>query len=132
MNDIKDDFKNHPRAFLLIYDIGVLFLLLLIAILSAVNNPGLFSPLFDPSLNLLAKLPWGMEMFISIWFAMLGAVAVNLKGINDHRQESNKSFHKWDLWYFDRPVSGIVVGIMTYILLQVANLSSPPSLPTLA
>ena len=75
---------------------------------------------------------WEKSMLHSVWFAMLGGVAISYKGIYDHWKHSDWASGGWGLWYVGRPLSGAITGIMTYLLLQVVNPNQTPSLPTLA
>ncbi len=77
------------------------------------------------------KALWLKAVLHGIWFAMLGSVAISLKGVYDHTQPSQWD-EGWLLWYLGRPFTGAIVGAMTYLILQVANTSQPPSIPTLA
>ena len=113
-----NSFQKHPKGYLIGYTLIILCILLVVAYL------------YIESITKLQEQTWRRDVLISIWFALLGTVAINIKGIIDHRKESNKIFHKWDLWYLVRPASGIIVGIMTYALLWAASNHSP-SLPIL-
>jgi hypothetical protein len=77
------------------------------------------------------SVPWLKAALHGIWFAMLGSVAISFKGVYDHTepQEWNEG---WWLWYLGRPLTGAIVGAMTYLLLQVVNPNQPPSIPVLA
>ena len=77
------------------------------------------------------KVPWLKAALHGIWFAVLGSVAISFKGVYDHTQTSQWD-EGWWLWYLGRPLTGAIVGVMTYLLLQVVNPSSPPSIPVLA
>jgi len=74
---------------------------------------------------------WQELAAVSVWFAMLGGVAISFKGIYDHYQRAEWATGGWTLWYLGRPVSGAIVGVMSYVLLRVLN-SNDPLIPTLA
>lgn len=70
---------------------------------------------------------------VSIWFAVLGGVAISFKGVYDHYRRDEWAGGEWDLWYFGRPVSGMIVGVMIYVLLRViSNTNTEPQVPALA
>lgn len=48
----------------------------------------------------------------SIWFAVLGGVALSFRGLYEHPRTSEWAGGSWNLWYLGRPVSGIIVGVM--------------------
>jgi len=70
---------------------------------------------------------WPGYIATSTWFAMLGSVAISYKGVYDHYRLQEWSSGGWDLWYFGRPLSGAIVGIMTYWILKVLNSTEPPT-----
>ena len=71
------------------------------------------------------------DVLTAAWFAMLGGVAISYKGIFDHRGDAQWT-DGWLLWYIGRPFSSFIVGIVTFMLLQVANTKDLPSPPALA
>lgn len=77
------------------------------------------------------SVPWLKAALHGIWFAMLGSVAISFKGVYDHT-EPREWDEGWWLWYLGRPLTGAIVGAMTYLLLQVVNPNQPPSIPVLA
>jgi hypothetical protein len=110
---------------LVIFLYSLLWLILLLAVGAIyLVRPEMIMPLF--------KAEWQKDVLHSIWFAMLGAVAISLKGVYDHFRSDEWPNWEWSLWYLGRPLSGGLVGIMTYVLLQVANPGSAPSIPALA
>lgn len=80
----------------------------------------------------IIKIAWLDKVLISIWFAILGSVSISFKGLADHWQKTNWKSGHWELWYVERPLNGFIVGIVTYITLQVLNTDAQPSTPTLA
>ena len=74
---------------------------------------------------------WERAALQALWFGMLGGAAISLKGIYDHRTQREWE-GGWALWYLGRPVSSALTGVMTYVLLQVANPNSPPAAAVLA
>lgn len=78
------------------------------------------------------KIDWLEKVLISIWFAMLGSVAISFKGLADHWQKVNWRSGHWELWYIERPLNGFIIGVVTYVTLQVLNTDAEPSIPTLS
>lgn len=115
-------FSTRERLVAFAYNILVLLILIAVAVVN-ILKPDLFA--------WLTKVEWQKAVAHSIWFAMLGGVAISLKGIYDHYTAAEWG-DRWGLWYAGRPFTAAIVGVMTYILLQVANPSSPPPIPTLA
>lgn len=111
------------RRFAFGYNVVVLLGLIVVGLLY-MRRPDLFT--------WLTSVDWRKAAVHGVWFAMLGGVAISLKGIYDHRLDSEWTGGGWTLWYLGRPLSAAIVGIMTYLLLQVANTSSSPTIPTLA
>jgi hypothetical protein len=64
------------------------------------------------------------------WFGMLGSVAISLKGVYDWEPIEALWSGRWPLWYFGRPFSGLIVGIMTYSIFRAIYPSGTPSVPT--
>jgi len=52
-----------------------------------------------------------------------------MKGINDHGPEESWG-GRWPLWFLSRPFTGLLVGIITYVLLRAVYPSGKPSVPT--
>lgn len=75
---------------------------------------------------------WQRLAATAIWFAMLGGVAINLKGLYDHQKRSDWATGSWTLWYLGRPFSTAVVGITVYTAFQVINPGTPPAAAALA
>lgn len=118
----KDGFGERRKVFVL--NALLLIVLLTVALLRVYDDASWL------------KLPTGARSWLKpalhgIWFAMLGSVAISLKGVYDHRQAGEWD-QGWLLWYLGRPLSGAIVGAMTYLLLQVADPNHPPSLPALS
>jgi hypothetical protein len=80
----------------------------------------------------LVREGWIRVELHAIWFAILGGVAISIKGLTDHWRAKEWGLGRWELWYISRPFNGIVVGSVTYLALQVANTSSPPSVGSVA
>jgi hypothetical protein len=54
------------------------------------------------------------------WFGALGAVVISLSGTFDHRTDWDSS---WALWHVTRPLIGIVMAIVSWLILQAGILS---------
>ena len=104
----------------MLYDVLVLFGLLALAILyfrtHAIGN-------------LLPSQIRGLPAYTA-WFGTLGSVAIGMKGVYDHGPEDDWG-GRWPLWYAGRPFSGLIAGIMTYVLLRAVNPSGHLSAPLL-
>lgn len=75
---------------------------------------------------------WQNAALHSLWFAILGGVAISYKGLYDHWQRSNWTEGQWTLWYLGRPFSSAIVGAVTYVILQVTNPQQTPSIGAIA
>jgi hypothetical protein len=108
------------RRWVLIYDITLLSVLIALAILyfraTAVQN-------------LLPTQLRGLPAYTA-WFGILGSISVSLKGISDYEPTAQRWGGRWPLWYFARPFTGLIVGIVTYVLLRAAYPSGKPDIPT--
>ena len=60
----------------------------------------------------------------AIWFAMLGSVAISVKGISDWKSAAQWD-EGWRLWYWARPASGLIIGVVTYFALKVVSSAAP-------
>lgn len=76
--------------------------------------------------------PWQLAAAHSLWFGMLGGVSISLKGVYDHWSAAEWEGGRWTKWYLGRPISGAIVGAVTYAVLQVANPTSSPSLAAIS
>lgn len=101
------------------------FWLLALFVIAGLNmaRPDLLSPIMGSQ--------WQKAALHSIWFAMLGGVAISFKGLYDHWQQDNWTEGKWTLWYIGRPFSSAVVGAVTYLIVQVTNPNSTPNIASL-
>ncbi len=109
---------NRHRLWTFLYTTAWLVVLLALAIV--IRLPG------NP-LSSLLPMSWEMAGATGAWFGMLGAVAISYKGVFDHWRSSEWVTGGWALWYVGRPFSGLVAGLMTYLLLQIVNPSQTPS-----
>lgn len=109
------------RRFIFIYELAVLAILLGLAL--AYFKQGSFYRSIPPQLR-------GLPLY-SAWFGALGGVTISLKGIYDHgptdAEGKNLWDGKWPLWYYGRPFSGLVAGIVTYVLLRAIYPSGAPT-----
>lgn len=108
------------RRWVLAYDIAFLATIVALAILyfrtAAVGNA------LPPQLR-------GLPAY-SAWFGILGSISISLKGISDYEPTAERWGGRWPLWYFTRPFTGLIVGIVTYVLLRAAYPSGKPDIPT--
>jgi hypothetical protein len=66
---------------------------------------------------------------LSVWSALLGSLAVSIKGIVDHRRTGEWSPESgWALWYILRPANGIIVGLATYVFILLVSGQQAPNL----
>jgi hypothetical protein len=89
-----------------------------------IARPDLLSP--------ITSVGWENAALHSLWFAMLGGVAISFKGLYDHWQYTNWLQGQWTLWYLGRPFSSAIVGAVTYVILQVTNPQQTPSIASIA
>lgn len=82
--------------------------------------------------KLVIKQDWQRAALHSLWFGMLGGISISLKGVYDHWSPTEWQSGRWTKWYLGRPISGAIVGAVTYVLIQVANPSSTPSLAAIS
>jgi len=118
---VPDDVRAaQVRRWVLVYDVTFLVVLVALAILyfrsSAVQD-------------VLPSELRGLPVYTA-WFGMLGSLAISLKGIADYEPTAEYWSGRWPLWYFTRPFSGLIVGIVTYVLLRAAYPSGKPDVPT--
>jgi hypothetical protein len=91
--------------------------------------------LVSPPKGLLtSSTPYVRLALTGAFWAMLGGVATSYKAIANHsRPEEWKPEDGWVLWYVMRPFSSLVVGLVTFAILQVATTSTTtPSVVVLA
>lgn len=128
--EIEDEIGREPIYFFQYTVIFLSFLLLSAFVFICFN----YSILIKNS----NELNWLQKSFISIWFAMLGTVAISFKGASDHWKNGNKNGNKkenknenkndtqrWGLWYIERPFNGFIIGVMTYIILNILSANEP-------
>ncbi|HVS86279.1 MAG TPA: hypothetical protein VHD91_11660, partial [Gaiellaceae bacterium] len=72
----------------------------------------------------------------SAWFGALGSVAIGFHGVFEHgavdKHGNSLWSGRWPLWYAGRPFSGMLTGVMTYVLLRVASGDAPDLYVTIA
>ena len=66
------------------------------------------------------------------WAGALGGVVISLHGVYEHASVDKKTHENlwadgWPLWYFGRPFSGTVAGIITYFLFKAVYPSGSPT-----
>ncbi|HEY5021865.1 MAG TPA: IPT/TIG domain-containing protein [Gemmatimonadaceae bacterium] len=67
----------------------------------------------------LGSLPVGVP-----WFGALGAVMISLTGAFDHRDDWDPS---WNLWHFTRPLIGISLAIISWLIFEAGILAVGPN-----
>ena len=108
------------RRLIFLYDMTLLGILVALAVLYFKTNAiGHFLP------EELRGLP-----AYTAWFGVLGSIAISFKGLSDWGPEEVLWGGRWPLWYVGRPFSGLIVGIMTFVLLRAIYPSGTPSVPT--
>lgn len=115
------------RKFIFFYDVAWLVGLLIIAAVY-LSPPAPLKPLVAELTHVLGGSGYILS---AIWFAVLGDLALSFRGVYEHTRPSEWPDGQWNLWYFGRPVSGIIVGVMTYWLLKAVTTSTDPSYPAL-
>ena len=108
------------RRWVLVYDITLLSALIALAILYFRNTA---------VQDLLPTQLRGLPAYTA-WFGILGSISISLKGISDYEPTAHWWGGRWPLWYFARPFTGLIVGIVTYVLLRAAYPSGKPDIPT--
>jgi IPT/TIG domain len=63
----------------------------------------------------LGPMPAGVP-----WFGAVGAVIISLSGAFDHRKDWDPS---WNLWHFARPLIGVTLAIISWLIFQAGILS---------
>jgi hypothetical protein len=108
------------RRLIFLYDMTLLGILVALAVLYFKTNAiGHFLP------EELRGLP-----AYTAWFGVLGSIAISFKGLSDWGPDEALWGGRWPLWYVGRPFSGLIVGIMTFVLLRAIYPSGTPSVPT--
>lgn len=108
------------RRLIFLYDVALLAILGTLAILYFRKTPdGSFLP------EVFRGLP-----AYTAWFGVLGSIAISFKGLGDWGPVENRWNDRWPLWYVVRPFSGLIVGIMTFVLLRAIYPSGTPTVPT--
>lgn len=105
------------RLNVFLYDLAVLFLLVLLAAFYVANRA--------------AFTPWSaVQLPIEgMWFGALGGVMISLKGVYDHAGPGDWD-NQFGLWHFGRPFTGAIAGAITSLLLFVVNGSDPAKAPS--
>lgn len=115
-----------------IYDLVVVFLLLLIGYLYVKTAAGYW--LAAPSNTGTKENPTEVIASVEIsmramWFGALGGIVISLKGVYDHCCDRGEWDHCFDLWHIGRPISGALTGLITLVLLLAVNPNGTPSQP---
>lgn len=108
------------RRWVLVYDVVFLGVLVTLAILYF--RTGAIRDALPVELQ-------GLPVYTA-WFGVLGSISISLKGISDFEPTAEYWSGRWPLWYFGRPFSGLIVGMVTYVLLRAAYPSGKPDIPT--
>ena len=106
------------RGFIVFVEVLYLLVLFAIALIYLTN--------LHNSLNFslpatLGSLPVGVP-----WFGALGAVIISLSGAFDHRNDWDPT---WNLWHYTRPLVGISLAIVSWLILQAGILAVGSSIP---
>jgi IPT/TIG domain len=106
------------RGFVVAIEVLYLLILFVIAVLY-VESQNIFHTSLPPT---LAGLPVGVP-----WFGALGAVIISLSGAFDHRNDWDAT---WNAWHLTRPLIGISLAIVAWLIFQAGILavgSVPPA-----
>ncbi len=106
------------RGFIVFVEVLYLLVLFAIALIYLTN--------LHNSLNFslpatLGSLPVGVP-----WFGALGAVIISLSGAFDHRNDWDPT---WNLWHYTRPLIGISLAIVSWLILQAGILAVGSNVP---
>jgi hypothetical protein len=112
------------RRTVFLYELGIFGVLLVLAFLYYE---------VDGVKNIVPDVFQGLPVEVA-WFGALGGVAIGLKGVYDHpvvEPTAPAGVEPWDnarlLWHFGRPFSGMLAGIVTYVLLKAVYPSGTPA-----
>lgn len=108
------------RRWVLAYDVGFLAVLVTLAILYF--RTGAIEAALPAQLR-------GLPVYTA-WFGVLGSISISLKGISEYEPTAEYWGGRWPLWYFTRPFTGLIVGIVTYVLMRAAYPHGKPDVPT--
>jgi len=108
------------RRWILVYDV---FLLVVLVVLATLYFRTDWAARAFPSQLL------GLPLYTA-WFGILGSISISLKGISDYEPTAAHWGGRWPLWYLARPFTGLIVGIVTYVLLRAAYPHGKPDIPT--
>ncbi len=117
--DDKSRRADYGRTRIFVYDLVVIALLILVGALY-ICFPTYFN-LGDVKNLGEAKSKLASLAIQSMWFGALGGTVISLKGIYDHSDGPDGWNASFNLWHIGRPISGAIAGLMTVVLLQVAN-----------
>lgn len=108
--------KNRQRG--LVATVEVFYLLVLFALALIYLIPEWRTALHI-DITSLGPLPLGVP-----WFGALGAVILSLTGVVDHRDDWDDS---WNIWHFTRPLIGISLAIVSWVIFKAGILAVGPA-----
>lgn len=120
---IAETVRNHARGFLVIYSVAWLIALCFIYYFYTEATKHNINAVWE----FLADQP--RAILISIGAAMLGTIAINLKGLGSHLDDTLDEMRKWSTWYLVRPFTGIIIGVITYAILGIISQDGPKEIP---
>lgn len=103
------------RWFVVLVEVFYLIVLFVLAIIY-LTDPRKAIPFTSFTLpDTLGALPIGVP-----WYGAVGAVLISLSGVFDHRNDWDPS---WNLWHFTRPLIGITLAIVSWLIFEAGILA---------
>ncbi len=106
------------RGFVVFIEVLYLLILFALALIYLTDLHNRLNVLLPASFG---SLPVGVP-----WFGALGAVIISLSGAFDHRTDWDPS---WNLWHFTRPLIGVSLAIVSWLILQAGILAVGSTAP---
>lgn len=98
--------QRRQPGFFFWLNIGYLVVLLVLPVLRSADLPPVGPEYIGDPIG--DVIPVGVP-----WFGALGAILISLYGVLDHNQEWDA---KWNFWHMARPVAGVVLGTVAYLI----------------
>ena len=117
------------RFGIFIYDLLVVFVLLLVAVVYVKQLPNFWLVTVPAGGTHPLDTPFVEIALRAMWFGALGGIVISLKGVYDHCCDNGSWDRCFELWHVGRPVSGALTGLITLVLLLSTNPTNTPSEP---